>query len=258
MLRFRHWKVVTPDPRLSISIVMVLDVSSIPLQDFPSPVGSSHSSERVILGGLNSPPCNPSNNSVAQGMGRGSDDAEYGSERAKNDNSGGIPEELLSGMEENEIVWPKPSTSQIGGPLVECFGSSSVGTADRDIIQQQGSQTSSMKPTNIEQGSILELERNSYAQDRGKYKESDQNSPKSDPGETPIAPSHPVSSLHSSVVEQSLTELDPQPPELFHAFPEKGWFRAIPLAVGGFLIMTLLVLGNLIYTYQSFVSYANL
>jgi hypothetical protein len=35
---------------------------------------------------------------------------------------------------------------------------------------------------------------------------------------------------------------------LFHAFPERKYFRSVILAQLGFVIMTVLVLGNLIYT----------
>ena len=37
---------------------------------------------------------------------------------------------------------------------------------------------------------------------------------------------------------------------LFHAFPETRLFRSVTFATVGFLIMTLMVLGNLIYTYR--------
>ena len=58
-------------------------------------------------------------------------------------------------------------------------------------------------------------------------------------------------SLHSSlpVDDDSSNEPGPQPQALFHAFPETRWFRSITFAVAGFCIMTLMVLGNLIYTY---------
>jgi hypothetical protein len=58
-------------------------------------------------------------------------------------------------------------------------------------------------------------------------------------------------SLHSSLPgdNDSSNEPRPQSQELFHAFPETRWFRSITFAVVGFCIMTLMVLGNLIYTY---------
>jgi hypothetical protein len=262
MRRFCPWKVVPQHPHLSVSIIMVLDASSIPLHDMPSPADSTHSSGSAEVSSSPRPLSrNRSSDSVAQSMGRDSDDAEYGSR--SDDDSGGTPENILPRMEGNERGELKPVTPavQIGGSLVECVGSSSIGPRDRDVIPPPGSRTSSIRYVNLEKASILEGEGNPNAQDRGKYPELDQNSHKPDTEETPIprspVASQPVASLHSSVDEESLTELEPQPPELFHAFPEKGWFRSIPLAIGGFLIMTLLVLGNLIYTYQLFVTSAN-
>ena len=263
---FALGRLFPPDPYVSVSIIMVLDADSIPLHDLPSPAGSTHSSESVILEVSSSPrplSRNRSSDSVAQSMGRGTDDAEYG--LRSDDDSGGTPENILRPMEGNpsERGESKPVTSalQIGGSLVECVGSSSMGPRDQDVIPPPGCRTSSMKYVDLEKASFLEGEGNSNAQDRGKYPELDQNSHKPDTAETPIprspVASHLVNSLHSSVGEESLTEMEPQPPELFHAFPEKGWFRSIPLAIGGFLIMTLLVLGNLIYTYQLFVTSAN-
>lgn len=35
----------------------------------------------------------------------------------------------------------------------------------------------------------------------------------------------------------------------FHAFPESKWFRSVVFAKFGFIITTLMVLGNLMYTY---------
>jgi hypothetical protein len=46
----------------------------------------------------------------------------------------------------------------------------------------------------------------------------------------------------------STTELEPQVPDLFHAFPETRWFGSVTFAAVGFCVMTLLVFGNLIYT----------
>jgi len=57
-------------------------------------------------------------------------------------------------------------------------------------------------------------------------------------------------SLRSTLPEDngSLIEPDIAPDELFHAFPKRRWLRPLVLAVVGFCIMTLMVLGNLIYT----------
>jgi len=48
--------------------------------------------------------------------------------------------------------------------------------------------------------------------------------------------------------DTSLTEVNER--DLFHAFKETKWFRSIIFAQVGFVIMTLLVLGNLIYAYD--------
>jgi len=64
-------------------------------------------------------------------------------------------------------------------------------------------------------------------------------------------------SLHSVNPEAGDNSTDsragtPQEPEvLFHAFPRSRWFRPIWIAVVGFCVMTLMVLGDLIYTYVS-------
>jgi hypothetical protein len=57
-------------------------------------------------------------------------------------------------------------------------------------------------------------------------------------------------SLRSTLPEDngSLIEPDIAPDELFRAFPKRRWLRPLVLAVVGFCIMTLMVLGNLIYT----------
>jgi hypothetical protein len=39
-------------------------------------------------------------------------------------------------------------------------------------------------------------------------------------------------------------------PVLFYAFPERKWFRSIVFAGVGFVVMTMMVLGNLIYTWS--------
>jgi len=53
----------------------------------------------------------------------------------------------------------------------------------------------------------------------------------------------------SSSENSSLTQVDER--DLFHAFKETKWFRSIIFAQVGFVIMTLLVLGNLIYAYET-------
>ena len=62
----------------------------------------------------------------------------------------------------------------------------------------------------------------------------------------------PDESLHSPPPErdESTSESESQGHQLFHAFPEKRWFRSDVFAGVGFCIMTLMVLGNLIYTYN--------
>jgi hypothetical protein len=58
------------------------------------------------------------------------------------------------------------------------------------------------------------------------------------------------SSFEGRVLDQLRTDAGRQDDEgLFHAFPERKWFRSVIFAQVGFVIMTFMVLGNLIYTY---------
>ena len=74
---------------------------------------------------------------------------------------------------------------------------------------------------------------------------------------TVASPSHYIEGSAASH-QSSLSERDADTrgseegaPELFRAFPESKWFRSVVFAVIGFCVMTLMVLGNLIYTYCS-------
>jgi hypothetical protein len=65
--------------------------------------------------------------------------------------------------------------------------------------------------------------------------------------EEPQGTNSPRSSI-SRERRQSNESAGPDALHLFHAFPEARWFNSKAFAIGGFVIMTVMVLGNLIYT----------
>jgi hypothetical protein len=155
-------------------------------------------------------------------------------------------------MEEKDIGDSNPviSAVQTGDSFVGGTGSSAVGLGVGGIIQRRGSQTSSLKLLDLEQGYPTP----DSQQDKGKYPEDDSDDKSPPPPKTvetlfPRTDTSPAPSHHVSSVHLSLGESEPPPVHLFYAFPERGWFKSIPLAIVGFIIMTLLVVGNLIYTY---------
>lgn len=246
---------------ISIWLISVVDAISLPLNVLPPHVGSSHSSEHVILGDSNSRRSisrDPSQESITQDMEGGTDRAEYESEGAKDDDkSSAILLNISPAMEDKDTGDSNPVISgvQNGGSFVGGTGSSAVGLGVGGVIQRRGSQTSSLKLLDLEQGYTNRDDQ----QDKGKYPEDDSDEKSPPPPktvetlfartDTSPAPSHHVSSVHLSLGDESLAESEPPPVHLFYAFPERGWFKSIPLAIVGFIIMTLLVVGNLIYTY---------
>lgn len=67
--------------------------------------------------------------------------------------------------------------------------------------------------------------------------------------ETPIS----TSSRHGSNHSRTHTESQSSTEALFHAIPTSKWVRPVVLAIVGFVVMTVMVLGNIIYTYESMV-----
>jgi hypothetical protein len=234
----------------------------------PSPSSSSRSIERDITSGSSSlrpVTGNLSQKSVIEGVTSGTSPAGYTSQSIKENDNDELPKTIVlfgvavgsEGGTSDQITLELPRTSAFEGEL----GSSSVQLSGRNAIHRRGSQTSLMKPTDLEKGSIFEFERSlDERPDNGKHLQSDQNPPNAEntapPNPvieaSPVSSQHRVTSLGSSFGDEPLAEAEPQPHRLFRAFPEKGRFRSIPLAIVGFSIMTLLVLGNLIYTFEFF------
>lgn len=60
-----------------------------------------------------------------------------------------------------------------------------------------------------------------------------------------------ASSRRGSNHSRTNTESQNSTEALFHAIPESKWVRPVILAIVGFVVMTVMVLGNIIYTYRS-------
>ena len=69
-----------------------------------------------------------------------------------------------------------------------------------------------------------------------------------------------ISSLshHGSNHSRSNTESQSSIETHFYAIPETRWFRSVTFAIVGCVIMTMMVLGNIIYTYESMSNLNNL
>lgn len=87
------------------------------------------------------------------------------------------------------------------------------------------------------------------------------------PDQNRVRPSHhsvrseahiSILSHHGSGYSRSNPESQNSTEALFQAIPETKWFRSGTFAIIGFVVMTVLVLGNLIYTYEPASNQTNL
>jgi hypothetical protein len=67
-----------------------------------------------------------------------------------------------------------------------------------------------------------------------------------------------ILSHHGSNYSRSNTESQSSTEALFHAIPETKWFRSVTFAIVGCVVMTMMVLGNVIYTCESIGNQSNL
>ena len=132
-----------------------------------------------------------------------------------------------------------------------------------NVLQRRSGRSKSINSADLERGSMTGNNRNStLPQDAEKYQDSSSQTSldeeavisvveTSQRAEDPNTMPCSNVSLHSSLPrrDESISEPELQVPELFHAFPEAKWFRSTIFAVAGFCTMTMIVLGNLIYTY---------
>ena len=126
--------------------------------------------------------------------------------------------------------------------------------------QWQNDSNDSIDPVDLEKGSVKANDVNSdlpREKDNSSKESWDQDAvvpvvETSNQVEHPRPSPSPDESLHSARPErdESTNESELQVQQLFHAFPDTKWFRSEVFAGFGFCIMTLMVLGNLIYTYN--------
>jgi len=101
----------------------------------------------------------------------------------------------------------------------------SIYTIDLERLSHSNDRISAIQNSNNEEDKVNHNDENNTVRSRHESVDSEQDS---------------ISSSGSHVPE----------PILFQAFTESRYFRSIYFAILGFVVMTLLVLGNLIYTFQ--------
>lgn len=155
-------------------------------------------------------------------------------------------------------VETKPST-----PLEQKPGTTNSPTMSGGLFQRPSARKNSVNSIDLERGSAIGNDRSS-ASPRNTIRESGDSSPRSSDAKGLVfvvessnqinRQSDPVSLPSFSEPGKSGQPLTTEPDlpvdeDLFHAFSETRWFRSVPFAMVGFSVMTLMVLGNLVYTY---------
>jgi hypothetical protein len=155
----------------------------------------------------------------------------------------------------NTSVVSVSHTSDLDGQAKASGGLTPIDTFT-DILDHQSPPTSQIKRRRghsrgeesviSERGSVLDVGPTSIPDDELDH-DGTQLSHRSIRSETLNSTSSRRGSNHSrtNTESQSSTEA------LFHAIPESKWVRPVILAIVGFVVMTVMVLGNIIYTYGS-------
>jgi hypothetical protein len=146
----------------------------------------------------------------------------------------------LSEPLESVVITEPPDTDSDLAPPISSIEIIDLPIAGRTLRRRNNSRARSLLSVDLEDGSEV-------PNDRISPFEAIEVEDKSNPAES-SQPRH--SMRHQSNSSSSISQLDDSPPDpvVFRAFPELKWFRSIVFAVIGFVIMTMIVLGNLIYT----------